>query len=235
MKALKLIAAATFLFLSHSAMAVVLWDQPPDPDDPAFIDQEFSDFPNSSTYLVDDVFFGSSVTINSVTTYFTNGSSLWPTGTDSASAVLNIFDGDALNAGDDPTGGGDFGLASVLVDIIVTADGLEITADGLSISLAAGGLYWFGLTPILDFGTFSQEFHQETLFPFNEHAQGRNPGGDFGIGTDWFDAGQTFGGINWDMALTIGGEIAAVPEPGTFALLMLGLVGMGFARGRRKV
>ncbi len=106
-------------------------------------------------------------------------------------------------------------------------NGFELTySAGGEIELAAGH-YWIGLTPQLDFGQFGQEFHHGSDEWFKTSA-GRNPGGGFGVGTDWFDAGQTFGGIDWGGAITITGEI--IPAPVTLALLGMGLVGTGRRR-----
>ncbi len=197
----------------------VLWDQPLILDSTAFVDQNFPDFPDFSTFLVSDVVFGSGVIINSITTYYTNANNLWPQNA-AGTATLNIF-ADPLSGGDDPMAG-----ASVVVNFVTSADGIAVTASGLNIALGAG-TYWIGLSPELDFGAAGQEFHLEAA-GVGANTQGRNPGGGFGLGLDWFDAGQTFAGINWDGAITIIG----VPAPGAMALL--GIAGLAGTRRRRR-
>ena len=198
----------------------VLWDQAPILDDvSSFVDQNFPDFPDFSTFLVSDVVFGSGVTINSITTYYTNVGNLWPQNA-AGTATLNIF-ADPLSGADDPITG-----ASVAVDFVTSADGIAVTASGLNIAIGAG-TYWIGLAPELTFNGAGQEFHLEAA-GVGENTQGRNPLGGFGLGTDWFDAGQTFAFIDWDAAITIVG----VPAPGAMALL--GIAGLSGTRRRRR-
>lgn len=199
----------------------VLWDQPLLLDTQAFVDQNFSDFPDFSTFLVSDVVFGTPVIINSITTYYTNVFNLWPQNA-AGTATLNIF-ADPLSGGDDPAAG-----ASVVVDFVTTADGIAVTASGLNMALGAG-TYWIGLAPELTFGGAGQEFHLEAV-GVGANTQGRNPGGGFGLGLDWFDAGQTFAGVDWDGAITVVGEV--VPAPGAMALL--GIAGLAGTRRRRR-
>lgn len=202
----------------------VLWEQLPtaDPGASAFVDQQFPDFADFSTYLVSDVTVsGGGWNIESVSTFFTNGTGLWPGGV--TSAVLNIFDktGPLPVGGDDPTGG---------LAVAVTFDDAGVmTAAGLDIDLADGD-YWIGLTPDAEFGILGQEFHLATDDVMGDATAGRNPGGAFGLGSDWFDAGVAFGGIeDWDAAIVINGTI--IPAPGAFALLGAG--GLMLARRRR--
>ena len=217
----KLLVTASVLAVSGAATAGnVLWDQAPNPDDSAFVDQAFADFPDFSTYLVSDVTFGSDITIDSITTYFTNGNLTWPQG-GAGTATLNIFADDGALDSEDPASG-----MSVPVTYNVSATGIDVVASGLGIALGAG-TYWVGLTPELDFGVAGQEFHLGAG-PVGANTAARNPGGGFGLGTDWFEAGPAFGGLDtWDAALTITG----VPAPG--ALALLGLAGVVGRRRRR--
>ena len=104
----------------------ILWDQPLILDSTAFVDQNFSDFPDFSTFLVNDVVFGSGVTINSITTYYTNVGNLWPQNA-AGTATLNIF-ADPLSGADDPMAG-----ASVAVDFVTSSDApaMGIVTDGV--------------------------------------------------------------------------------------------------------
>ena len=225
-KALGLSIAATMgigcLSLTPAANAgQTLWDQPPITDIPAFKDQRYADFPDFSTFLVVDVVFDTGVKISSITTYFTNGNLGWPQNADGF-ATLNIFADPLSNADDNPLDG-----RSVPVFLAVTDDGLSATASGLNIDLAAG-TYWIGLTPEVTFVQFGNEFHWGAASIGNA-TQGRNPGDGFGLGTDWFDAGATFGGIEgWDAAITIEG----IPAPGVLALL--GVAGLVTRRRRSR-
>ncbi len=209
----------------------VLWDQQPDPARNAYVDQDFTDFPSFSTFIVSDVSFATNVRIDGVITYYTAGGN-WPLGP--ATAMLNIFDktGTLPGPGDNPLTGGPYSGAGIVdVEIVAGPNGLEVHATdlngGAGISLPAGD-YWIGLTPILDFGSFGQEFHQNSTSFVGDASAARNPGGGFGVGPDWFNAGQVFGGEpDYDAAITILG----VPAPGTVALL--GLSGLVAARRRR--
>ncbi len=215
-------AVGCALFTASSAWAQqVLWDSPPNPDLPAFVDQDFGDFPDFSTYLVAHVLFEGPTFIYDITTYYTNANNLWPQG--NIDAVVNIFnqDGSLPGGGDDPP------LAQVTANMAAGPNGFELTASLGGVLHLDAGEYWIGLTPILDFGRFGQEFHQGTDVWLNNSA-GRNPGGGFGVGTDWFDAGQTFAGLDWGMAITITG---IVPTPG--ALALLGVAGLLGTRRRR--
>ena len=120
---------------------------------------QFTDRPGEEVSPVSVVTFGQPVEIGSVTIFMTDLFGGYPAGS-SGTAILNIFDGDQLQAGDDTLSGGPHGLASTTVDYIATADGIEVTAADLDISLQTG-TYLVGLTPILVFGTNSQEFIQD--------------------------------------------------------------------------
>ena len=180
----------------------VVWDSPVDPNITAFVDQQFPDFPDFSTYLVGHVHFDRDTEIHDIKTYFTNANNAWPQGV--LNGVLNIIPQDGLPPNDyDPSSDG----VSLTATMAPGANGLEFTASlGGGTTLTAGA-YWIGLTPDIDFGVFGQEFHQGTA-DFEKNTAGRNPGGGFGVGTDWFEAGPTFGGIDWGLAVTITGKNA---------------------------
>ena len=219
-----LVLALAVLFCASQANANELWFQAPDPAGLGLVDQEFGDFPDFSTYAVSDVEIGSATTIDSVTTYFTNLGGTWPVG-GSGSATFNIFSS-TPGPGDDPSLGD-----TVDVTYSLNSDGfIEVTASGLNTAVAAG-TYWIGLTPILDFGTFGQEFHQSTADLNGTATLFRNPGGGFGIGTDWGDAGLFGSDPTYEAAIRVT-SLKAIPEPATAGLLAVGLVGL-IARRRR--
>ena len=216
---------------SYSNAQNILWDQQPDTNIQQIIDQDIPDQAIFSTYAVNDVTLagaGGGFLIDSVTTFFTNGSGAWPAGV--TTGVLNIFDGDALTAADDPTTGGDFGPGSVSINVTDLGNNvLAVTASGLNITLA-DGTYWFGLSPSAGSG-LPQEFHFSAGSTVGALSQSRNPGGGFGLGSDWFDS-NTLAGPFLDTSLTVTGQEIIVPEPTTAGLLALGMFGM-VARRRR--
>ncbi len=228
-KVVQFLAAIVAACVPASVNADILWDQQPLLIG-NFVDQQFSDFPTFSTYNVSDATFGNAVTVQSVTTYLTVGA----TGNNWAgvtSGILNIFDGNGLVAGDDPTTGGDFGPGAVSVTYTDLGGGVgALTASGLNINLAAG-TYWFGLTADASFATFGQEFHWQSATTIGANTHGRNPGGGFGFpaGTSWFDiVGAS--GVE-DLAFTIEG-VNAIPEPSTIGILAVGLAGLVIRRRR---
>jgi len=219
MRKMFLFSLSAVFLLWPSAMVCAqftLWDQQPDTSTTAVVDQDFDDGPDFSTFLVNDVVFGGSVVIDSITTYFTDFNNAWEN--DLTQGVVNIFDGDTLTAADDPTNGGDFGSGLTSVSVTDIGGGvLAITASNLNISLGAG-TYWVGLTPAQD-AAIEQEFHFDTFARAGFATQARNPGGGFGFGTDWFNADPLAFGEYRDASLTITG----VPEPSSVLVLTLGL------------
>ncbi len=195
---------ANHLFFTYKfSVLEKLWDQSNyDVGATAFVDQAFGDFPDFDSYLVTDIDTGDDGwVISSVTTYFTNANGWANAGV--TQGRLNIFPktGNLPDGGDDP-GAGD------IVDITISdlGDTIAIVAGGLSIELA--GEHWVGLTPLANFGEFGQEFHRGAPIMGVDTAW-RNPGGGFGVGTDWSDTGIL--GAGWvgafDAAINISGVI----------------------------
>ena len=225
-KAIAFLAVIALLAAPSYSFAEIVWEQAPDLSvEGGIIDQEFPiDGRNTySTYLVNDVVFGTGVNIVSVTSYFTNLNGAWAANV--TQGRLNIFTNDPLdNATDDPRNG-------QLVNVVVTAtNGLrvnEVTASGLDIPLTAGR-YWFGLSPI---SKIPQEFHYSSISRYGDETQFRNPGGGFGLGTDWGPARVLDPNFR-DAAIRIESRVCCVPEPTTVGLLSLGLVGLVSQRRR---
>ena len=137
---------------SYSNAQQILWDQQPDTTLTTVIDLDVPapDDP-FSTYLVNDATFGgpgiAGVNITSITSFYSNNNGAWENLI--TNGVLNIFDGDGLVAGDDPTAGGDLGPGSVAVDVVNLGNGvLAVTANNLNITLGTG-TYFFGLSASL--------------------------------------------------------------------------------------
>ena len=229
MRQLTILLASVFCVFGATAPCSaqsVLWDQQPDTSIQQIIDQDIPDQSIFSTFAVNDVSISSNVVVDSVTTYFTNGSGAWASNVNTG--ILNIFDGDALTAQDDPTSGGDFGLGQVQVTVTDLGNNiLAVSATGFLISLDPG-TYWFGLSPISG-SAIPQEFHYSSGSTVGAASQSRNPGGGFGLGTDWFDSNILAGGYQ-DAALTV--TIVSLPEPTTAGLFVIGMLGLG-ARRRR--
>ena len=197
---LSLTAGCTLFATADAWAQEVVIDSPPNPDLFAFVDQEFGDFQDFSTYLVQSIVLKSDTFIHEITMYYTNIFNQWPQGI--VGARLNIFaqEGNLPGPGDNPAAD-----APVEATMTLGANGFELTYDaGGDIKLAAGQ-YWIGLTPILDFGAAGHEWHQGTDV-WDKNTAVRNPGGGFGLGTDWFDAGQEFSGIDWGGALRVTGK-----------------------------
>lgn len=97
-----------------------------------------------------------------------------------------------------------------------------------SSSLVAGNTYWFAASTVGLNGT--------GFFTVGAHTQ--NSGGINDSGTFWYSnspAGLTFDGQNRtpEMAFTVTEGAAAVPEPATWALMLLGFGMTGFAMRKR--
>jgi hypothetical protein len=208
------------------ARSTVLWEQLAVPGT-GIVDQEFPDDPGYSSYQASDVSVApGGWIIRSVSTFYTTGYGNWPSVAD---VRLSIFSksGPLPLAGDDPTGG-----AVYSADLTHDGADLIVRLDGLEIPLSQGD-YWIGLTPIIDFGTWGQEFHSLAAYQIGDPTAIRNPLGGFGFGEDWTTySGMGLGFGDGDAALRVEG-VSVVPEPATVFLIVLGIGALGSARRRR--
>lgn len=209
-------------FVGAASAQYVLWDQSAiDPGVNAIVDQDFeAAYEQYSSYMVMDVVTDAGGwNVQEVTTYFTaNGA--WGPGI--TNGMLNIFEktGSLPAAGDDPGAG-----TEVALDWVFGANGWEVTAAGLDIDLAGGTEYWIGLTPMADFGTYGQEFHQAAPI-VGENTAWRNPGAAFGYGGDWTYAHVLDSTFTWPDAFDAAFKVVGIPEPASLALLGLGALAL---------
>ena len=188
--------------------AEALWDQSAfDNSLPATVDQEFGgNFPTYDAYAVEDFTTGDAAwNVTSISTYFTVGFGRWST--DIIEGRLQVYskDGSLPSAGDVPpeykigvrlTDGGGYWIVSADTSDIAELQGIH-------------GDYWIGLTPVADFEVYGQEYHLNMPAFYGEYAAVRNPGGAFGLGTEWF-SNTVIGGT--ENAFKLEGEIAGGDE-----------------------
>lgn len=175
--------SAVCLLLTVSPMAGlgqdIVHDQQPDSSVAAIIDQEIPDFPDLSTYAMNDIFMPTSTFIDRVTVYFTNDSGRWAD--EISEARLSVTTSPFDNY--DPKQDGQI----VPVDVEnLGGNVLSITAFGVLIP-AAQGEVWIGLSPIAG-ADVQQEFRYSSSMLEGEFSVARNPGGGFGLGSEWMPA-----------------------------------------------
>lgn len=128
------------------------------------------------------------------------------------------------------------------VTVTIHSDGGNIPGGVLysaNLAMAASsGLDWYGISDLdwsLDAGTYWASFTPDSTIygimpgtapnPLDEYAQNSGSGW-LDLGSDYFDY--------YDIGFRITAESIAVPEPSTLALASAGLLGLGFARRRKK-
>lgn len=194
----------------------VIWDQQPETSIPQVIDQEIPDQTTFSTYVVSDVTLAFGTMLSDVTVYFTNSSGTWVNNVDNAR--LCVFPDD-LNSFDPSVDG-------QIVSVVVTDLGnnvLAVTARNVGITLDAG-TYWIGLSPLAPTG-ISQEFHYASGNLSGELSFARNPGGGFGLGTDWFSVDMLSPSF-MDAAITISVDGLGIPfiQPSSYSIVRGNLI-----------
>ena len=168
----------------EEGVSVVLWDQT-DFGLTAWIDQVFTDFPNSSSFQVADISTGSDVwQVNKVTTYFTQGiAGSWSPAT-VTSGNLQVYSKSAAL----PSNGADLAPEYTVPITLVDEGGftwrVEADTTGIPELQCITGDFWVGLTPITNFAVDGQEYHW-TVSAINDETALRNPGGAFGLGAGW--------------------------------------------------
>ena len=134
--------------------------------DPALIgggvaNGQFTDRPGEDVIALTLISLSEETELNTVTVFMTNLFEDYPVG-GSGTAIMNIWPevSGGIPLGVNTLTGGGLGPASASVDYVATANGLEVVASGLSVTLPAGD-YFIGLSPVLDFGANGQEFLQD--------------------------------------------------------------------------
>jgi len=174
----------------------VLWDQPLSTvNQNAYVDQEFIDYPTSSSFLADDFVADSAWAVETI---FVPGGG-WNGFTTLANATaLNFLiyaDDGGVPAGD-PSGAGAppiwaLSLPPTDPQVAITNGSGGLPSDvTLSLSLPAilpPGNYWLVYYPTLSFATGGQYGRQPADTTNGATGQFINPGGGFGYGTAWQD------------------------------------------------
>jgi N-acetylneuraminic acid mutarotase len=153
---------------------VVLYDQYDNPGANATLSATFTDFPNSSADLADDfvVPAGQTWNVESIDadgTYF-NGPG--------PATDWNVFV---------YTDSGGFPATQIFsaTNIPITQVGTTFTANLSPAAVLTAGTYWIEIQANMTFGTQGEWGWTDRTVQSNSGAAFRNPGGDFGCGTDW--------------------------------------------------
>jgi hypothetical protein len=197
--------ALTGLIAVVGVRAGVLWEQATVDTLLATIDQEFLDYPDYSTYQVNDFATnGLSWRIAAVSTYFTKEWGQWsPSGV--AYGRFNVFPkvGALPEDGYHPQDG-----VVVPISLFEVESGWQAQAAGLDFVLDGAADYWIGLTPVAAYGLFGQEFHWKSGTMQGDQAAFRDAGAS-GV-PEWRPASD-LGYGPFDTAFKIEGVLLAEP------------------------
>jgi hypothetical protein len=199
----------------------VLWDQPLSAvNQNAYVNQEFGDYPTSSSFLADDFFNFDPWEITSIFVPG-NGWNGFTTLFNATALTWQIYEDCAGEPCGDPSGGGSPPVWTLTLPpadsqvIITTGSGgmpsnVELVLD--TPGMLPPGNWWLVFYPTMDFGTGGQHGRQPADTTNGYHGQFINPGGAFGYGTDWQDW-VIIGATQQDIAFRIEGSIALVDVP----------------------
>ena len=180
-------------------------------DGPAFVNQFFSDFPGNDTEIADDFIVpDANSIICAVAAGFTNFNELWLT-CDPNNAILMRIRED--NGG--LPGAIIFEQSFLMSDVMDPNHDFMLSPDNVP-CLEANTRYWLSTIAVATFGICGQEFLEFDLAgtPYNDlPPHGINPGGEFGVGTDWFNAPETFGGASGNVMMTISFNACCAASP----------------------
>lgn len=219
MKKLLFAAALTIGVVAANAD---MYDQPYDGTSPGGPSQNFSDFPDFSTYLFDDINTGAGWTISNV---LIRGEEA---GSNNATTAIHLRFSRNASFTNPGTIGGQVDLSGG--GALVAGN---ITFSGLNIALASGTWY---MTAWIDrpFGTGGQWFWRATTPVTGSEAMAHNPGGGGGFGGNPVPLRQLPGfdpQTPRDLSFQI--TYAPIPEPGTFLALGVGLAALAALRRRK--
>jgi len=221
----------------------VLWDQPLSTvNQNAYVNQDFTDAPDYSSFLADDF----EVTGNwTVDTIFIpgNGWSGFTSLMNADSLTWMIYANQSGIPAGDPTGGGDAPLWAITLDptdpqVTITNGSGGLPSDttlvlDTPIDLSTGH-YWLVFYPSMPFSTGGQ-YGRQPSDTVNEYVgQFINPGGGFGLGTNWQDwtvLGHTMTDIAFRLEgtsgptdVTITFDVTVTAEPDTLITNIASLV-----------
>ena len=184
-----------FIFASTSvAQGPPIWDQIPDDTGSVLANQELPGFPEFNTYLVNDFQVDSELQMTGISVYFTNTNESWM---GNVTQARFSFTSDPSGDNYNPFTEGEI----VPVTITEVETGVIRIFAEKQLSIPAG-THWIGLSPVADLSA-GQEFHLSGGFQ-GDVTRIRNPGGGFGLGTEWMDA-TVFNPTFQDFAFTIHG------------------------------
>lgn len=210
------------LLFAPQVNADILIDRPIDSSIPRTLNLAAGDFTNLSSYIVVDVTFDQDVLLDSITTFFDDAGTVWPS---TLSATLNIFDGDPLTNADNPQNGQDVSVSVAFTPGATPGTGVHaVTADSFTPIVLAAGDYWIGLTPEFDVSAAPPNFYYNSATTgFNGGSFFRNPGA--GLASGFWETDPNADGRPLQGAIRIEGQV--VPEPSATAILALcGLLGL---------
>ncbi len=200
----------------------VLWDQPlSSVNQNAYVDQDFTDYPDYSSFLADDFVNADPWQIESIFVPG-NGWNGFTTLLNATALTWQIYADDGTGFPDgDPSGGGNppvwtLTLAPTDTQVIITNGSGGMPSD-TKLTLAAPftlppGHWWLVFYPTMAFDTGGQYGRQPADTTNGYWGKFINPGGGFGLGTEWQDW-SIIGATQQDIAFRIEGTIAGPGYP----------------------